>query len=128
MRRCFSHVLWFEAYAESYTSVVDLEDDTYVLLQLMFTNAGMGDQKAACRALIVPPGSKEIIQSKIPRDEWKYVPKEKGLYVGECHFQRSEKKRLCCKTDTAHAYLTIDAAPSKQSPGKSLPTRKHPRV
>ncbi|MEE2903176.1 MAG: hypothetical protein VYC39_12660 [Myxococcota bacterium] len=107
-----------EAYAESYTSVVDLEDDTYVLLQLMFTNAGMGDQKAACRALIVPPGSKGNNSVKrYSRDEWKYVPKEKGLYVGECSLSTLGKKTdFVVKTGTAHAYLTIDAAPSKTKP------------
>lgn len=115
-----------EAYAESFTSVVDLDDDTYVLLQLMFTNAGMGDQKAACRALIVLPGAKGNNSVKrYSRDDWKYVAKEKGLYVGECALSTLGKKTdFVVKTDAAHAYLTIDAAPAKAKPPGSRLTHE----
>ena len=112
-----------EAYAEAYTSVVDLADDTYMLLQLLFTNAGMGDQKAACRALIVPPGSKGNNSVKrYSRDDWKYVATEKGLYVGDCALSTlGQKTDFVVKTDTAHVYLSIDSAPKKvRPPGSRL--------
>ena len=45
-----------EAFAESFTAIADLNDGTYILAQLLFTNAGFGDQKARCRALVSPSG------------------------------------------------------------------------
>ena len=47
-----------EGYAEAFTAVSLLENETYILLQLLFTNAGFGSEKPACRALVIPKGKK----------------------------------------------------------------------
>ena len=74
-----------EAYGEAYTAVASLEDGSFVLLQLMFSNAGVGSRKAACRALWVPPGKAGINASqKIDSDNWSYNSANDTLTAGTC--------------------------------------------
>ena len=79
-----------ESYGETWTAIADLEDGTYVLLQYVFTNAGMGDGKGACRALVVPPGKKgHNAATRVDRDEWSYNSAKKSLKVGACTLSSS---------------------------------------
>ena len=76
-----------ESYGESFTAVADLKDGTYVLTQFVFTNAGFGDGKAACRALVVTPGSSGINDAvRYKRKEWRYIRDGNLLQVGWLHF------------------------------------------
>ena len=79
-----------EAYAETYTAVASLKDGSYVLMQLLFTNAGIGDGKAACRALWVPPGGEGINASvNLSAGEWSYDGSRDSLVVGPCRLGQS---------------------------------------
>jgi len=74
-----------ESYAEAYTAVGSLEDGSFVLLQLMFTNAGVGSRKAACRALWVPPGKPGLnASSHMSSNEWSYDEAKERLNAGKC--------------------------------------------
>ena len=74
-----------EAYAETFTAVASLKDGSYVLMQLLFTNAGMGDGKAACRALWVPPGGEGMNASvNLSGGQWSYDSAREALVVGPC--------------------------------------------
>ena len=79
-----------EAYGEAYTAVAALEDGSFVLLQLMFSNAGFGSRKAACRALWVPPGKAGINASaRFDSSEWAYEADSDTLKAGTCHLGSS---------------------------------------
>ena len=79
-----------ESYGETWTAIADLEDGTYVLLQYVFTNAGMGDGKGGCRALVVGPGKKgHNAATRVDRDEWSYNSAKKSLKVGACSLSSS---------------------------------------
>lgn len=83
-------VLPDEAYAETYTAVASLNDGSYILAQLLFTNAGMGDGKAACRGLWVPPGKEGVNASlNVSSGEWAYDAGIDTLTVGTCQLGAS---------------------------------------
>ena len=74
-----------ETYAETYTAVAALEDGSFVLLQLLFTNAGIGSGRGGCRALWVPPGQAGINTSQSgDRGNWSYDASASTLNVGDC--------------------------------------------
>lgn len=74
-----------ETYAETYTAVASLEDSSFVLLQLLFTNAGFGSGRGGCRALWVPPGQSGINTSQNgDRGDWSYDAAASTLTVGDC--------------------------------------------
>ena len=59
-----------ELYSESYTLIADLENKDFLLLQYLFTNAGLGEQKAACRILIVPnQGSPKNAVNRVSKEK-----------------------------------------------------------
>ena len=107
-----------ESYGESYTAVAQFEDGTYLLLQYFFTNAGFGDGKGACRALVVPPAGKATNSvAKASRDEWKYIAGENRLVVGQCSLSsRGSQTSFIAKTDTVTASLRINAASRRIKP------------
>ena len=72
-----------ETFSESFTAVADLRDGTYILLQLLFSNAGFGDYKGACRVLVVPKGSEGYNASvNVGSNAWK--ADAKGVTVDTC--------------------------------------------
>jgi len=80
-----------ESYAETYTAVASFEDGSFVLLQLLFTNAGFGDGRGGCRALWVPPGQAGINASENGgRGDWSYDAGADRLTVGPCHLGAAE--------------------------------------
>ena len=71
-----------ESYGETFTATVELSNGAAILTQLLFTNAGFGDGKLACRLLIVPVrgrGHNEAI--RFDRDEWRRA--QGGVTAGE---------------------------------------------
>src|SRR4051812_40265043 len=75
-----------ELYGEMFTFVSDLDDGTYVLLQLAVTNLGPGSANGLCRALVVRPGQKPWTDDiRVGHDDWHWTggPEEK-LSVGTC--------------------------------------------
>lgn len=78
-----------EAYAETYTAVAALQDGSFALLQLLFTNAGFGSNRSACRALWVPKGGTGT-NASANADEWSFDPASDTLAVGACSLSASQ--------------------------------------
>ena len=104
-----------ESYAETYTAVASLDDGSFVLMQMLFTNAGFGDRKGACRALWVPPGAKGINASaSVDRDGWSYDGSNDTLTVGPCTLGRSGSGlQFAARLDGISVTLDVDGRAGK---------------
>ena len=107
-----------ESYGESFTAIADLSDGTYALLQYVFTNAGFGDGKAACRGLVVSPGKRGLNSAaRFDRDEWRYDPQESSLTVGQCVLSTKGKRtHFKVQTEQVTIDLQLNAAPKPVNP------------
>lgn len=82
-----------DEYAETFTFVGDLDDGTYVQLQLAVTNLGPGTGTGLCRALVKRPGAAAWIgHARVPRREWRHEATAAGeaLTVGPCSARSGE--------------------------------------
>lgn len=100
-----------ESYSENFTLISDLEDGTYVQIQLPITNVGMGDGHGGCRVLVVPrSGSPWTKLEKVGRDQWHVA--EKGLVIGPCRIGASSKQTLVeAAVGGARLRFELDAVP-----------------
>jgi len=76
-----------DEYAETFTFVADLDDGTYVQLQLAVTNLGPGSGTGLCRALVKRPGAAAwTSHRRYARSEWGHAVSARGetLSVGPC--------------------------------------------
>jgi len=76
-----------DEYAETFTFVGDLDDGTYVQLQLAITNIGPGQGTGLCRALVKRPGAAAwTSHARVSRREWRHEAGAAGelLTVGTC--------------------------------------------
>ena len=98
-----------ESFSESFTAVADLRDGTYILLQLLFSNAGFGDYKGACRVLVVPKGSKGHNASvHVGSKEWE--ANAKSVSVDSCALRtEGATTSFVAKAENISASLTINA-------------------
>ncbi|MBZ4420697.1 hypothetical protein [Myxococcus sp. RHSTA-1-4] len=72
-------------YGESFTFIGDLEDGTFVLVQLSVTNLGPGSRHGICRASVLKPGQRAWTpQKKVGEREWRYDATTGTFQVGEC--------------------------------------------
>lgn len=74
-----------ETYGESFTIIAEMSDHTYLLFQFLFSNAGVGDRKAACR-LMLRANDRPLEQygRRFDEEEWRYIATGNRLQVGEC--------------------------------------------
>jgi len=105
-----------EAYSESFTLLGDLEDGGYILLQYLFTNAGLGDEKAGCRGLIIPPKGKGFNEGvHLDRDSWNYDAKTRALHVGDCELkQHPNALSFKVQTENFKANVTLHRQVQRQ--------------
>jgi len=76
-----------DEYAEVFTFVADLDDQTYVQLQLAVTNMGPGSGTGLCRALVKRPGAAAWTRHRrFARSGWSHEASAQGetLSVGPC--------------------------------------------
>ncbi|MCE9668969.1 hypothetical protein LY474_14245 [Myxococcus stipitatus] len=72
-------------YGESFTFIGDLEDGTFVLVQLSVTNIGPGSRTGICRATVLRPGQRAWTpQKKVGAKDWGYDAATGTLRVGAC--------------------------------------------
>jgi hypothetical protein len=72
-------------YGESFTFIGDLDDGTFVLVQLSLTNLGPGSRHGICRASVLKPGQRAWTpQKKVGEREWRYDAMTGTLQVGAC--------------------------------------------
>ena len=107
-----------EAYGEAYTAVASMADGSFVLTQMMFSNAGMGSRKAACRALWVPPGKAGINASaRFTQDQWAYDADTDTLTAGTCSLAaQAEGLRFIASVPELTIDLTIQAGARSVTP------------
>ena len=74
-----------DTYAESMTAIADFEDGTYLLVQFFTTNVGMGEEKAACKVLLLKNGQEPYSEgNEVKKGKWAYEPAEKKLNMANC--------------------------------------------
>lgn len=100
-----------ESYAETFTAIADLQDGTYLQIQLMISNVGWGDQHGICRMLVVPPRGKAWTRAhKVSHRHWRYqatpVPQ---LTVGSCTITGARAVIIDAGLDGGHLRLRLDA-------------------
>jgi len=86
-----------DEYAETFTFVADLDDGTYVQLQLAVTNLGPGSGSGLCRALVRRPGADAWTRhGRYPRQDWRHetVAGAEVLTVGPCSARSGEGTRV----------------------------------
>ena len=111
-----------EAYGEAYTAVASLEDGSFVLAQLMFTNAGVGSKKAARRVLWVPPSKAGINASERFGPNWSFDAESNRLTAGTCSLWAKDSSILFSAHVPGLAIdLNIESALQRvQPPGNQL--------
>lgn len=80
-----------ETYAETVTLFALLKDQSYLLMQTMLTNGGVGDEKPGCRILFIPaPSRSGKVAHEIERGgDWSYH--KETLTVGTCVLKQSAR-------------------------------------
>ena len=74
-----------EKFGETFTAAFHGSDGSMFLFQFIFSNAGFGDRKAACRLLFVPTGQKASNHMlRYDDDEWAYRRHSNTLDLGKC--------------------------------------------
>ncbi|MCP3136425.1 hypothetical protein [Pyxidicoccus xibeiensis] len=72
-------------YGESFTFIGDLDDGTFVLVQLSVTNIGPGSRNGICRATVLKPGQRAWTpQTKVGSKDWGYDAATGTLRMGPC--------------------------------------------
>ena len=114
-----------ERFGETFTASFLGKDGSVFLFQYVFSNAGFGDKKAACRLLSVPKGSRGKNQAqRVDRDGWTFNQSKRTLTVGKCSLQ-DEGGTLWFRTefDGVKTVLHIDG-PLRPRRFPKLPIKK----
>ncbi len=74
-----------ERFGETFTAAFHGDDDSVFLFQFIFSNAGFGDGKAACRLLSIPKGKNASNHMlRFDEDEWAYRAHSNTLDLRKC--------------------------------------------
>jgi len=99
-------ILAAETYAESFTAITDLDDGTFLLLQVAFSNVGLGDGHGACRLLwVTPDGGSTNDVGGVDRSEWRSTGSQ--LSVGGCTLTDGEAFTFSARLEERQAELRI---------------------
>jgi hypothetical protein len=100
-----------ESYAETLTLLALLDDRSYLLVQTMLTNGGVGDEKPACRVLFVPAKGK--IAHQVERGgDWSYNKSRAQLKLGSCQLtQEASGLTWHAKTEEITAKISFKGKP-----------------
>jgi hypothetical protein len=78
-----------EKFGENYTLVTKLDDGSFVLFQILFSNVGFGDGGGGCRMLYVPKDQTGINRRmQFDSDEWNYQTSSDQLTAGSCSIRQ----------------------------------------
>lgn len=78
-----------EAYSETYTAVLELEEDIHIQIQFAVTNIGIGDQHSMCRVLFSDRDGAWNESPVFGRDQWWFEPPAK-LAIGPCSIEAEQ--------------------------------------
>lgn len=108
-----------ERFGETYTASFLGDDSSVFLFQFIFSNAGFGDRKGACRLLAIPKGTQgKNFAARFDSDEWAFDANKNRLNVGGCSLSGKDNSVVFSTTiDGKKATLTIrDNAKPKPFP------------
>jgi hypothetical protein len=105
-------------YGESFTFSSDLDDGTFLQVQLSVTNLGPGARTGICRATVKRPAEKAWTpQVRVGDKEWKYDAASGVLSVGPCSLRTTETgTRVEAPLDKGLVRLDFAAKPTPRSP------------
>ncbi|MFN3202115.1 MAG: hypothetical protein ACE366_27160 [Bradymonadia bacterium] len=108
-----------DTFAETWSAVADLEDGSYLQVQLGITNVGPGSDKGVCRLLYVPSQGKSISGTeKVDSDDWRHeATPHSTLVMGPCRGEATDDRLLISGRVEAHQFsLTLDTPPRRIAP------------
>lgn len=112
-------VLEQDEYAESFTFIADLDDGTYVHLQLAVTNLGPGSRTGGCRALVVRAGKEPWSRGeRFGAGEWRHTAGEakERLEIGPCWAEAGEGLEVRTRLGEAEVSLRYPPQAAPVSP------------
>ena len=114
-----------ESYGESITGVALLENNTYLLVQVLLTNAGFGSEKPVCRGLIVPPSGKTWNKaSRGDDDDWSVNKGKNQLKALDCLIRgggADTEYKVTVEGVTLHL-RSPEALSARKTPGNRIKT------
>lgn len=108
-----------DAYAETFTFVADLDDGSYVQLQLAVTNIGPGSGTGLCRVLVARPGAAPWTRhARHGRSGWSHEVAADGevLSVGDCSARSGAGTRVLAALGGRQIELTFPEPLSERAP------------
>lgn len=102
-----------ELFTESFVAIADLEDGTYVKVQLGISNAGPGDANGACRMFVSHAKGKSDVSRVVDSDEWKFDA-AKGLSIGDCTMSSGKALTFDGNIDGVKLSFVLEASPEQQ--------------
>ncbi|XXF78613.1 hypothetical protein P2318_02325 [Myxococcaceae bacterium GXIMD 01537] len=108
-------------YGESYTFSADMDDGTFLQVQLSVTNLGPGSRHGICRATVKRPGEKQWTpQKRVGEKEWRYDAAEGVLRVDACSVRDTPAGVVVeAPLDKGLVRLAFDAASAPRAPDGS---------
>ena len=113
-----------ERFGETFTASFIGEDESVFLFQYVFSNAGIGDRKGACRLLTIPAGEQgQNYADRVDSDGWRFDANKNQLSVGSCTLQSTKTNaRFSIQIDGVIATLVLE----KPLERLKVPARKAP--
>ena len=106
-----------ESFAESITTLIHGEDESFTLVQAMLTNAGIGDEKGSCRVLHAPAKGKAIQEINRDPSDWQYHARTQTLQLSTCTFTlKGSVLSIKADTDSISLQATIRNVTSPSTP------------
>jgi len=102
-----------ESYGERFVVTALTADGTYVHFRLQLDNAGVGDAKSECRAVVAPPKIETWQRtSRSGPGHWSYAPDPFPLLrVGPCYLRGGDALEVHAELDGVSVTLTLQATP-----------------
>lgn len=99
-----------ERFGETFTASFLGDDESVFLFQYIFSNAGIGDRKGACRLLTIPAGEKgQNYADRVDSDGWRFNASKNELSVGSCTLQSTKNAaRFSIRIDGVRATLAFE--------------------
>lgn len=110
-----------DSYGESFTFSLDMDDGSFLQVQLSVTNIGPGARTGICRATVRRPGEKTWTpQVRVGEKEWKYDAATRALRMGPCTFQVTDTGTLVeAPLDKGLVRFELPVKPEPRSPKDS---------
>lgn len=112
-----------DEYTETFTFVADLDDGTYVQLQLAVTNLGPGAGTGLCRALVKRPGAAPWTRSaRTAPGAWRHQagPGGEALSVGPCAARSGEGSSVLVALGGREVELTFPEPAAARAPPTTI--------